>query len=64
VTFSDKWRGFFGAMRRRCPEPAGSGQVVAMRQVEAIPAETDPAVTVANVLGKHDGDRIGELSAS
>jgi len=35
-----------------------------MRQVEAIPAETDPAVTVANILGKHDGDRIGELSAS
>jgi hypothetical protein len=33
-----------------------------MRQAEAIPAATDP-VTVADVLGKHDGDCIGELSA-
>ena len=35
-----------------------------MRQGGAVPAETDPAVTVANVLGKHDGARIGELSAN
>lgn len=35
-----------------------------MRQVEAIPAETNPAVIVAGVLSKHDGDRIGELSVN
>ena len=37
--------------------------MAARRQAEAIPAATDP-VTVADVLGKHDGDRIGELSAN
>jgi hypothetical protein len=34
------------------------------RQGEAIPAETDPAVTVADVLGKHDGARVGEPAGS
>ena len=33
--------------------------MVVRRQVEAILAETDLDVTVANVLGKRDGDRIG-----
>jgi hypothetical protein len=27
VTFSDKWRGFFGAMWRPCPEPTVCGRV-------------------------------------
>jgi hypothetical protein len=47
-----------------CPQSVGSGQVAARRQVEAILAETDLVVTVADVLGKHDGDRVGELSAN
>ena len=52
-----------GPERGPCPEPPGSGQVAARRQVEAIPAETDLAVTVADVLRKHDGAD-GELSAN
>src|SRR3954447_24624328 len=53
----------FGHSPATCPQSDGSGRVAARRQVEAILAETDPAVTVANVLGKHDGGHVGELSA-
>ncbi len=46
------------------PRENGSGQVAARWQTEAILAETDPGITVADVLGKRDGARVGEPAGS
>jgi hypothetical protein len=47
----------------RRPLPAGPGGKKTGSPWR-IAAETDPAVTVANVLGEHNGDRGGELSVN
>jgi len=53
----------FGQDAGTCPKTDSFGQVAAGRHAEAIPAEMEPATTVADVLGERDGDRIGGLSA-
>jgi hypothetical protein len=54
----------FERLSAPCSQSDSSGQVAAKRQAEAIPAKTDLAVTVADVLGKRGSDRIGELRAA